>query len=243
MTTEQGTHRPPYMTYPSLKTTIEEFAESTTPTKLNRHVLSKLSGAGYFELVSGFRYLGLIEKNSKVRGSLNRLVQARRQSENNYKEELLKLLQEVYEPIVEGVDIKKGTLPELEKCFKNVGVPQGQMLTRAVRFYVKALQDCGFEVSPHITKPRRRTQTKRNGSESKYPPKGRKAKSQKGKEGPLPPPREDKNGPPAGLDRLPILGKDNAYIQYPSALTNQDYAVIKAAVSYLEALVKKKEGE
>ncbi len=232
--------RPPYVTYPALKTIIEEFAESTTPTKLNRHVLSKLSGAGYAELMSGLRYLGLVAKDDSVLEGFSQLVQAQRGGGDAYKKHLLDLLQETYEDIVKGVDIKKGTLPELEQAFKEVGVPQGQMMARTVRFYVKALQDCGFEVSPHITKPRRRTP--RNGPGS-TPSKGRKTPGIRREEEVTPPPPADKDHPPEGFDRLPIFGRTNAYIQFPADLTAQDCAVIEAAVGYLRALVKTKEGD
>ncbi len=43
---------------------------------------------------------------------------------------------------------------------------------------------------------------------------------------------------PGGFSRLPILGCEGAYIQYPKPLTQRDCDVIQAAVQYLRVLVE-----
>jgi len=67
---------------------------------------------------------------------------------------MLGILEKAYQPMIGRVDVEHGTLPELEKVFKDAGAPPGQMVTKALRFYIKALEDCGVKVSEHITKPR-----------------------------------------------------------------------------------------
>ena len=91
------------------------------------------------------------------------LVEARKNGESEYKGLLLSIVEPAYESIVHGVDIEGGSLPQLEKAFKDAGVTSGQMLIKSVRFYIKTMRECGKSVSPHITKPRRSTQKKANG--------------------------------------------------------------------------------
>ena len=226
---------PAYMPYPTLKNTVETFADTTTPTKLNRHVLSSLSGAAHNALISGLCFMGLANQDESVTEGFGTLVRARRKSEQEYKTVLIEILHGVYDSIIGGVNIENGTLPELEKAFKASGVTQGQMLTKSVRFYVKALQDCGFPVSPHITKPRARralTRKKQAAEKNDTPPGDPPKDSENGNGG------SDTDKIPKGFGRLPIIGREGAFIQYPMPLTEQDCAVIEAAVGYLRALVK-----
>ena len=226
---------PAYMPYATFKNTVETFADTTTPTKLDRHVVSNLSGAAHSALISGLCFMGLANKDESVTEGFGALVRARRKSEQEYETVLIEILHGVYDSIIWEVNIENGTLPELEKAFKGSGIPRGQMLTKSIRFYVKALQDCGFPVSPHITKPRaRRTHTrKKQTAEKNDTPLGD-------------PPKDSENGNggsdtgkiPKGFGQLPIIGREGAFIQYPMPLTEQDCAVIEAAVGYLRALVK-----
>ena len=228
------TTTPCYMPYPTLKSTVQTFADSTTPTMLNRFVLSKLSGAAHSALISGLRFLGLANEDESATEDFRNLVNASKKGETEYEMELLKILERVYEPIVQGVDMENGTLPELEAAFKAVGVAHGSMLITSVRFYVKALQDCGSTVSPHITKPRPRQ--KKAEKQNNKTPKRPKAKNRK-------PEDEIKDEIPTGFARLPIIGKEGAFIQYRTPLTEHDCDVIEAAVKYLRVLsLSQKEG-
>ena len=65
---------------------------------------------------------------------------------------LLPLLKRAYRPILGAVDLERGTRADLESLFVEVGgVLPGQMLARSIRFFGKALKDCGVTVSPDIT--------------------------------------------------------------------------------------------
>ena len=137
--TQSGSPPPPYMSAGVFRSTVEAFAESTTPNALDRHILSSLSGADYSSLISGLRFLGfVIGDDNAVQESYRALIAARKKGEPDYKGSLLSVIKPAYKTIVQGVDIETGSLRQLEKAFRDAGVQSGQMLVKTVRFYIKA---------------------------------------------------------------------------------------------------------
>jgi hypothetical protein len=224
-----------------MKSTIERFKDSTVPSKLNRHVLHDISGGAFSALMSSLRFFGLIDENQGVKDEFRAVVDAARHGEAAYKDKMVQVVCDAYDPIVgANFDLQSGTLPDLEKKFKDAGVPQGQMLTKAIRFYLKALDDAGIEVSEHITKPRPRTSTKNKGTKTQKKTKGGAASDDKSKD-------FDSNGTsdavttydatPKGFERLTMPGMKDAFIQYPSKLTKRDYDLFKALLTVLGTYV------
>ena len=214
----------PYGTYGMLKGTVERFVDVVVPTSLNRHVLDvrTVSGGDYSALISGLRFLGLINEDRTVRPEFHALVKAKKQSESAYQAALIEIVTKAYAPVIGDFDLDAGTLPDLEKKFRDASGYQGQMLTKAIRFYVKALEDCGVKISEHVTKPRPRTTSKNKGTKTqKKATKGGVASDDKSKEfnghGPPPPPVV-----PSGFQRIAIPSDPNAFVQFPMAITERD---------------------
>lgn len=230
---------PPYMSTSLLTGAIATFANSVVPTALDRHVLSTMSGADYGSLISGMRFLGLVEPGgTRPTEAFKKLVKAREVGDDDYKSALLMVINDPYRHIVGNVDIDSGTLSELEKAFRDYGVPQGQMLKKTVRFYVKAIQECGIVPSPHITKPRRPTNKRApNGPAGPRKPKGNKAT---GHPPPLPPPPDN---PVPGFERMPIPGIAGGFIQYPTDLDQAGCEMYKAVVGVLGTYVAGRSGK
>jgi hypothetical protein len=226
---------PPYMAASLFRSTIEAFVDTTTPTKLDRHVLSNLSGGDYSALMSGLRFLRLVEEGTgKVTDAYRALINARKEGEQAYKDALGEVISTAYLGIVDGVDLDAGTLGELEKAFRdNAGVPPGQMLTKTVRFYIKSAQDAGWIVSPHITKQRRVATKKSNATKTR-----KVARSGQGDEGRHEDDSAVRDHQPDGLQRMPIPGVKDAFIQYPTNLTEADCALFEAIVGVLRTYVK-----
>lgn len=238
MAKAKPTATPPYMSTGVFKNTVDAFVDSTVPTAFDRHVLSNLSGADYSSLISGLRFLGLVDASStSVKAEYRALVDARKKSEDAYKAALRAIVEKAYKPIVGGIDTQHGTLSQLEKAFRDAGVDPGQMMTKTVRFYVKTLADCGVEVSPHITKPRRATNGLKKPGATKQP-------RTKNRRGTLIAQTRDSNRKeiPAGFGQLPIPGLDGAFIQYPANLTENDFALFEAMVGVLRTYVKGRAG-
>jgi hypothetical protein len=212
----------PYGTYGMMKSTIERFKDATVPSKLNRHVLHDVSGGAFSALMSSLRFFGLIDDNQSVKDEFRAVVKAAQQGEAAYKDKMVQVVCDAYDPIVGGnFDLRSGTLPDLEKKFRDAGVPQGQMLTKAIRFYLKALDDAGIEVSEHITKPRPRTASKNKGTKTQKKPKGGVATDDKSKDfnaGDTP----IQTAVPSGFQRIAIPSNVNAFVQFPMQITPTD---------------------
>jgi len=228
---------PPYVGLGVFNGVVETLAETTIPSgPIDRRVLDKLSGADYGAFMSAARFLGLATDNRTATDKFYKLVQAWKKGQAEYKALLQEMLFEAYDPLLEGVDHTQGTAAQLEKAFKDAGVSQGQMLTKTIRFFVKAVQYTGSIVSPHILKGAAR-------------PKNGDSKPRKKK-------KEDEAGAavittsikptdtlPTGFERMPIPGIANAFIQYPNTLTEANCDVFDAMMVALRAFAKARAGK
>lgn len=227
---------PPYGTYSTVKNTIERFKDATVPTKLNRHVLDDVAGGAFSALMTSLRFLGLVNEDQTVRAEFRELVEAKRKSEEDYRDRLTQVVSDAYQPIIGTFDLDAGTLPELEKKFKDAGVPQGQMVTKAIRFYLKALEDAGLTVSEHITKQRPTGKRKNTNGEKKT----KKTAAKKTGGGAGVKPAQDELKP--DFDRLPVPGIDGAFIQYPKNLTDANCTMFEAMMTVLRTYAKSRNG-
>lgn len=166
------TNPPPYMSHGVFTGTLGRLAESVVPSgPLDRHVLDGMSGADYGSLISGFKFLGLVDTDRRATAELRKLVQAYKSGPEAFRDEMTRLLGDKYQPIIGDVDLDHGTLSELEKAFREAGVSQGQMLTKSIRFFVKSMQEAGMTLSPHITKARKQTSSARRNDTPRRKPK------------------------------------------------------------------------
>jgi hypothetical protein len=229
-TDQQKILPPPYMSYGVFKSTIDALAEATVPTgALDRRVLDGLSGADHGALMSGLKFLGYVDDDRKPTNVYRQLVEASKNPQQ-FKESLLEVVNDKYAAVIGNVNIQTGTIAELEKAFKAYGVPPGQMLTKTIRFYLKALAECGFPVSPHITKAKPRTP--RNGSKKteKAIPKGSGMHSTK------------EHTTPKGFERMPVPGLPDAFVQFPLNLTEAHCDLFDSVVRVLRTFAKGRSG-
>lgn len=227
----------PYMSFSVFTKSIETFANTTVPSgALDRRVLSEFSGADYGALISGLRFLGLIDDARKATAQYRVLVESWNDKEK-FKGLLIELLTDKYRGIAGNVNLKTGTSTELEKAFKDYGVTTGQMLTKTIRFYLKALSEAGVQVGPHITAPKPRTTaatTKKNIAAGKQ--------RSRTKRHEVNPAESIVSQIPAGFERLPIPGMPESFIQYPANLTEAHCQVLEAMVGVLRTSVKTRTG-
>ena len=235
MPTEQSKISPPYMSYGVFKSAIGALAESTVPTgPLDRRVLDNLSGADHGALISGLRFLGYVDEERRATESYRKLVSSAKEPAKF--QELLAEALSKYDSVVGDLDMEFGTAAELEKAFRDYGVPPGQMLTKTIRFYIKALQEIGIKVSPHIMKPKPRAP--RNGAKRIERGTGR------GSGGRTTLPQSSAEYVvPKGFDRMPVPGLPQAFIQFPLDLTPDQVDLFGAVVNVLRTFAKGKSGK
>ncbi len=232
MTDNTPSKTPPYMGYNVFSKSIETFSDTTVPSgPIDRRVLPGFSGGDYAALISGLRFFGLVDENRKATTKFRELVELWKDRQK-FKERLLEHLVEAYAPVIGRLNLKQGTAAELEKAFKDYGVTSGQMLTKSLRFFIKAFTEGGVTLSPYITarKPRTPNTTPRKNGGPKPKPGT-----------PLP----DEGAPseiPTGFERLPLPGMPNSFIQYPANLTEAHCQILEAMVGVLKTSVKARTG-
>jgi hypothetical protein len=229
----------PYMGFGVFTNSIETFAETTVPTgPIDRRVLSGFSGGDYAALMSGLRFFGLVDEQRRATAEYRELVDAWK-DKGKFKQLWRKIVESRYMPIVGHVDLKSGTAAELEKAFKDYGVSTGQMLTKTIRFFIKAVSETGLQLSPYMTAPKPRAPRAPSAT-------GRKNSTGKAYIGAE---HRDQNSlgevsdkPPSGFERLPLPGMPNSFIQYPANLTEAQCQVLEGMVGVLRTSVKARTG-
>jgi hypothetical protein len=227
---------PPYVSYGAFTKAIEILADTIVPTgPLDRRVLKELSGADYGALISGLRFLGLVDDERRATATYQELVEVSKEAAK-FKPIFLRILTDKYKPIVGHVNLQQGTAPQLEKAFRDYGVAQGQMLTKSIRFFLKAFTEAGVTPSPHMTapKPRAPRSTKKGNKKN-----GDNAGADKNGEGHE---WSEQEAPPHGYERLPLPGVPNSFIQYPANLTEAHCQILEAMVGVLKTSVKARTG-
>jgi len=228
---------PPYVSFGIFKSTIEQLAESTVPTgPLDRRVIDGISGADHGALMSGLRFLGLVDEQRNATSEYRALVEVSKDA-TKFHDVLRQLIATKYQPIIGNVDLRAGTSAQVEKAFRDFGVAQGQMLTKSIRFLIKALQECKFAVSPHITKPKPKT-ARTNGGRPATDNARTRAKSTASPN----PPAESNTEAPRGFDRMPLPGVAGAFIQYPADLTSAHCDLLDTVIAVLRAYAKGRSG-
>jgi len=217
---------PPYMSWGVFKSTVDTLAEATVPTgPLDRRVLHQLSGGDHGALISGLKFLGYVDEDRRATNVYRQLIEASKQP-LKFQELLMDVINAKYDDVVGSLDIQGGTIAELEKAFKEYGVPSGQMLTKTIRFYIKALTECGVPVSPFITKAKPRTPrnaAKKNGKA------GRPAVVTSVAKDTL---------TPKGFERMPVPGLHDAFVQFPLNLTEAHCDLFDSVVKVLRTFAK-----
>jgi hypothetical protein len=225
------------MSYSVFAKSIETFAETTVPSgPIDRRVLSGLSGADYGSLMSGLRFLGLVNEDRRATEDYRELVQLSKDPAK-FKERWKNLVISKYTPIVGHVNLKDGTAAELEKAFKDYGVSVGQMLTKTIRFFLKAMTETGLQLSHYMTAPKPRVPRAGSGT----PRKNGTGKAQEEKT--AAPLGEHRDQVPEGFGRLNLPGMPDCFIQYPIDLTEAHCQILEASVSLLRTSLSAHGGE
>ena len=95
---------PPYTSYRTFKTFIEDLHEHGVPSRIDRSVLTRFSGVVGTQLMHALRFLGLIEDDGRPTQRLKELVKAH--GAGHWPEKLLELLRQEYAPMF-AIDLAK----------------------------------------------------------------------------------------------------------------------------------------
>lgn len=143
--------RPPYFSFQTFWSFIEQLSEKPLPPQIDRSLLSSKSGTDQSNLLMALRSFDLIDDDQRVRPLLVALAEQDEQGR-------LKMLGEIVEalyPTQMELARSNGTEAQLHESFGAAfGLRSADTRRKAVTFYLHAAKAAGLPLSPHFPQTR-----------------------------------------------------------------------------------------
>jgi hypothetical protein len=143
---------PPYTSYRTFRTFIDDLREHGVPSRIDRSVLTRFSGVVGAQLTHALRFLGLIEDEGRPTERLRELVKA--EDAGRWPETLLELLRQEYAPIF-AIDLETATPSHFNEAFRKAFPAADAVVQKCVTFFLYAAKDAGVKVSGRVLKGRK----------------------------------------------------------------------------------------
>lgn len=142
----------PYLSHKTFNNFIDGL-RTGVPARIDRSVMSSLSGTAQAHLLHALRYLGLIEQDGTPTDSLNALATA----QDAEKQRILKEILTKSYPFVmnAGIDLERCTGKQIEEAFATTGA-SSETLRKSLTFFLATAKQAGLKLSPHIKRARSR---------------------------------------------------------------------------------------
>ncbi len=159
---------PPYTSYRTFKTFIEDLHEHGVPSRIDRSVLTRFSGVVGTQLMHALRFLGLIEDQGRPTQRLKELVIAH--GAGHWPARLLELLRQEYAPML-AIDLETATPSHFNEAFRKAFPAADAVVQKCVTFFLYAASDAGIKISGRVLKGRKpRSLTPRRKPTFAHPP-------------------------------------------------------------------------
>jgi hypothetical protein len=143
---------PPYTSYRTFKTFIEDLHEHGVPSRIDRSVLTRFSGVVGTQLMHALRFLGLIEEDGRPTSRLKELVNAH--GAGHWPGALLERLRHEYAPMF-AIDLETATPSHFNEAFRRAFPAADAVVQKCVTFFLYAANDAGVKVSGRVLKGRK----------------------------------------------------------------------------------------
>ena len=201
---------PPYVSYSSFKNFITRLGESTVPSRIDKSVMSNLSGSTQYALLPALHWLGLIDSDGTPDDTLKVLALA---NDENFGTLLEPIIREKYDFLFAGdLDLESATSEQVVEAFKTQEVT-GSTVTKCISFFLRIAKEARIQISPHV----------------KPPPVRRKSSGTKGQKAAAEPVNDgkkgaDKDSSPSNMREfsIPIRGLPDGRVLLPKELNEKD---------------------
>src|ERR1700730_14650878 len=211
---EASLPKPAYIPLIALDNFIERLRATGIPLVIDSNLTRTMSGGTASALMSALRFLGLVDPSGTPQDSLRRLVAA--YGTERWKEVFGDLVDEAYADIVGDLDLTTATRSMLDDRFRKNSKAAGQVLDKAARFYLGALEKMQRPVSPHFKVRKARAVASRKPSRTTD---GKHALQQNGE--------TDSADPNVQHIRLQLLDKPEVTITLPRDFDAGDWTFLK----------------
>lgn len=145
---KSGTRMPPYTSFSTLLTLVEELKTNGLPPQIDNSVLKRFSGSVRTQLLSGLKFLGLMTDDKKPTPALNTLVEV--YGTDDFKVGIRNILLQAY-AFLAPLDLKTATPTMFADAFRNTFGGQDAVLSKCRTFYLQAARYAGVELGQRIT--------------------------------------------------------------------------------------------
>lgn len=155
----------PYLPASTFKNFVAQFKSGTIPPRIDRSLMTSMSGADQSMLRQALRFFELVDpdRNDAVTDKFRDLATSI--DTDRWKESLRAVIEGAYSSIVDGLD-KTATPAQLDEHFRERAKVTGSVLDKAVRFYLTMAEEAGVELSPLFKKRTAAAQRKNSGQKS-----------------------------------------------------------------------------
>jgi hypothetical protein len=143
---------PPYTSYRTFKTFIQDLRERGVPSRIDRSVLTRFSGVVGTQLTHALRFLSLIEEDGRPTQRLKELVNAH--GAGHWAETLFELLRQQYAPMF-AIDLESATPSHFNEAFRKAFPAADAVVQKCVTFFLYAANDAGVKISGRVLKGRK----------------------------------------------------------------------------------------
>lgn len=206
---------PPYIPFKTLTGFIQKLKDTAVPPRVDSSLMRSYSGSVARQLVAAMKWLSLVDDNGYTKEMLTRLVAS--YGTDGWHDEFGVVISDAYSSVIGDLDLDKTTSAMLAEKFRAFGA-EGQVLQKCITFYLAAMRNVGWQISPHLSEKALRQRGERR--RSKQP--------EHGVEGETRP-----EAPPvSGMVRFsfPIPDKATATMTLPGDLTSEDWEMVSSMV-------------
>lgn len=132
-----------YVSWGTFLNAINQLSQAL-PHQIDRSVFPGMAWAIQSQLITGFRFLGLIDEQGKPTAALAGLTS---DPESARKQRLAGILREKYEELYK-LDLVKASPLQIRQTMSHAYGVNGATLERAIRFFVSAAEYCAMPISP-----------------------------------------------------------------------------------------------
>src|ERR1700733_10402013 len=143
---------PPYTSYRTFKTFVEDLHEHGVPSRIDRSVLTRFSGVVGTQLMHALRFLSLIEADGRPTHRLKELMKAH--EAGHWPEKFLELLRQEYAPMF-AIDLETATPSHFNEAFRKAFPAADAVVQKCVTFFLYAANDAGVRISGRVLKGRK----------------------------------------------------------------------------------------
>jgi hypothetical protein len=148
----KSTGTPPYTSYRTFKSFIQDLDEHGVPSRIDRSLLTRFSGVVGTQLMHALRFLGLIEEQGRPTQRLRELVSAH--GAGRWPETLLDLLRQEYAPMF-AIELETATPSHFSEAFRKAFPAADAVVQKCVTFFLYAANDAGVKISGRVLKGRK----------------------------------------------------------------------------------------